>query len=103
MELSKTEYQVAEYISRGFLEKEIADQMFISPKTVHNHAYRIRKKWGARNAVDITRKFILSLDDPKKYFAALTFLLIQFHIVTFSPDMDLRRPVRTSVRVRTRK
>lgn len=41
-ELSNTEYRVAEFVAKGFSEKEIADKMFISPHTVHNHTYRIR-------------------------------------------------------------
>lgn len=102
MELSKTEYRVAEYISRGMLEKEIADKMCISPATVHNHAYRIRKKWGARNAVDIARKFILSLEDPKNFFMALLLCGVQVTTTLTSPDIDLRQPVRVSVRTSVR-
>lgn len=99
MELSKQEYVVAELLTRGKTEKEIACELFISPKTVNNHKTNIRKKWDARNAVDIARKFILSLDDPKQFFAAMVFLTLQFYITFTSPDMDLRRPTRTSVRV----
>jgi len=98
MNLSKTEYRVAGFIAQGLIEKEIAQEMFISQNTVHNHAYNIRKKWGARNAVDIARKFILSLDDPKQYFAAVFCLLIQLHVMTFMPDPDLRRPTKTTVK-----
>ena len=98
-ELSKREIRVAEYVTRGYLEKEIAEKMYISPRTVHNHTYRIRKKWGARNAVDIARIFILKLDDPKKFFTLLTFLMIQFHVVFTNPEIDLRKPGRTSTRV----
>lgn len=103
VELSKTEYQVAELVTRGYSEKEIACKLFISPKTVHTHTYNIRKKWNARCAVDVARIFILQLDNPKKYFTVLSFLIIQFHIITQCADMDLRRPARTSVRIaRTR-
>lgn len=102
MELSKQEYVVAELLTRGKTEKEIAGELFISPKTVNNHKYNIRKKWNARNAVDIARMFILSLDDPKKYFAVLVFMTIQFHIVIQCHKMELRRPTRTATRtVRT--
>lgn len=99
MELSKTEYRVAEYIARGLSEKEIADRMYISHKTVHNHTYNIRKKWNARCAVDVARKFILGLDNPRQFFKVLSFLLIQFNIVFTNPDIDLRKSIRTSTRV----
>ena len=99
MELSKAEYKVAELVARGLSEKEIASELFISPKTVHTHTYNIRKKWDARCAVDVARKFILSLDDPKKYFTVCAFLIIQSHVIFNCIYMDLRRPARTSVRI----
>jgi DNA-binding CsgD family transcriptional regulator len=100
MELTETEFRVAEFVAKGFSEKEIANQMYISPMTVHNHTYRIRKKWNARSAVDVARKFILA--NPQKFFTVMAFLTIQLHIVFHCADMDLRRPARTSVRtVRT--
>lgn len=99
MELSKQEYRVAELLTRGKSEKEIASRLFISPKTVNNHTYNIRKKWNARCAVDIARTFILNLENPKKFFTVLAFLLIQGNIVFAHPDMDLRRSTRTSTRI----
>lgn len=99
MKLSKQEYKVAELLTRGKSEKQIASDLFISPKTVNNHTYNIRKKWNARCAVDVARKFILSLDDPKSFFTVLIFLSLQGSIIFYSPDMDLRRPSRTTSRV----
>lgn len=113
--LTPTQYRVAEQVSRGLSEKEIGVKMFISEKTVHNHTYAIRKKWNARSAVDICRIFILSLDNPKQFFAyllllfselpvkqilySMMFLTIQFHIMVFDQDMDLRKPTRTNFRM----
>ncbi|WP_417868003.1 response regulator transcription factor [Xanthomarina gelatinilytica] len=99
MDLTQTEMKVAEYVTRGYSEKEIASEMFISPKTVHNHTYNIRKKWNARSAVDLARTFILNLENPKQYFAAIVALVIQFHIMINCETMELRRPVRTSARI----
>lgn len=99
MELTETEYKVAEQIARGFAEKEIAEKMCISPTTVHNHAYRIRKKWNARSAVDVCRMFILRLDNPKQFFAAILFLILQFNIILYCPTMDLRRSSRNGNRI----
>ncbi len=101
--LSKTEYRVAKRVARGLSEKEIAAELFVSEHTVHSHTYRIRKKWKARSAVDICRMFILKLDNPKHFFTALVFLSIQYNIIFNGEDMVLRRPVKTSVKVRTGK
>lgn len=96
MELSNQEYRVAELLTLGNTEKEIASKLFVSPKTVNAHTYNIRKKWDCRNAVDIARKFILRIDNPRQYFTALVCLLIQFHIIVNIETMELRRPARTS-------
>lgn len=96
--LSEREKEIAECVARGLSEKEIAAEKFISPITVHNHTANIRKKLNARSAVDIARQFILSLDDPKQYFAALTFLVIQVSISVDTPEIDLKRAPK-SVRV----
>src|SRR5690606_19709966 len=96
MDLSITEYKIAGEIARGNTEKEIADKFFVSPKTIHNHTYNIRKKWGARNAVDVARIFILNLDNPKQFFIAVTCLVIQFHIMGNLPEIELRRTTKTA-------
>lgn len=113
--LSQAQFRVAEQVARGLSEKEIGDKLCISPKTVHNHTYTIRKKWNARSAVDICRLFILSLENPKKFFAcfvvlfselpikqilySMMFLTIQFHIMIYDQGLDLRKPTRTNVRI----
>jgi len=104
MELTEREHEVAELVTRGYSEKEIADKLFLSPATIHNHTYNIRKKTGARSAVDIARNFILSLPDPKQFFLAAGFLMIQLYAIENCPDMQLRRPPSTRVtRIKTRK
>jgi DNA-binding CsgD family transcriptional regulator len=107
MKLTKTEHKIAELVTRGYSEKEIASQLYVSPKTIHNHTYNIRKKWDARSAVDVCRKFILSLENPKEYFAALFFLLIQINMTFASVDIDMRKTPRRSrtkiVRITSRK
>jgi DNA-binding CsgD family transcriptional regulator len=97
--LSKAELRVAEQIAWGHSEKEIADKLCLSVATVHNHAYTIRKKLKARGAVDVARAFILSLDDPKKYFLAAFFLLIQASIIADLPKMQLRRAPVSRVKI----
>lgn len=100
--LSEREYEIAEQVSRGLSESEIADKLFISPTTVHNHTYRIRKKWKAKSAVDICRMFILKLDDPKRFFAAMIFLIIQISITFDYNELDMRRPPQTRTRTSIR-
>lgn len=89
--VTATEYKIMGQLSRGFSEKEIAAQNFVSPKTVNVHTYNIRKKLKARGVSDVVRIFILSLEDPKKYFVVIAFLFLQGFIITSSLDVDLRR------------
>jgi len=60
--LSAREIQVAEMISRGMIEKEIADKIFVSPATVHTHARNIRIKLNLHNNADIAREYIVNYD-----------------------------------------
>lgn len=99
MDLTKTEYKVAGFVAAGYSEKEIADKMFVSPKTVHNHTYNIRKKLNARNAVDVARTFILNLDNPKQFFTVMAFLVMQLFIVFESVDVEMRRMTVKTVKV----
>jgi len=89
--LTEREREITEQIALGYSEKEAACRLFVSHVTIHNHTYNIRKKTNCRNNVDLVRKFILSLDNPKKYFAALLFLALQFGIIGFSMEEDVRR------------
>jgi len=43
-ELTSREQEVLELLARGFNNKKIADTLYISPKTVRNHVYRIFNK-----------------------------------------------------------
>lgn len=53
--LSKRETEVLRLVAAGHTDNEIADQLFISVKTVHSHLDRIRDKSGLRRRVDLTR------------------------------------------------
>ena len=90
--LTQTEIIVAHSVAQGFAEKEIADLMFISVHTVHTHARNIRRKWNARNIADVTRMYILSLDDPKLVMKAIVCLMIHVGITLFDAQPDMRRP-----------
>ncbi|MFA7266968.1 MAG: FHA domain-containing protein [Candidatus Nanopelagicales bacterium] len=61
--LSKRETEVLRLVAGGLTDGEIAEQLFISVKTVHSHLDRIRDKSGLRRRVDLTRLAIeLGLD-----------------------------------------
>jgi DNA-binding CsgD family transcriptional regulator len=99
--LSNREREVARLIAKGYSEKEIASKLFVSVDTIHSHAYRIRKKINARSAVDVCRKFILSLENPKQILFAFGFLMIQSStMVDF--DIDLRKPSRLRLKNQSR-
>ena len=96
--LTETERKVAKLVASGYTEEEIASKLFVTRDTVHSHTYRIRKKIGAKSAVDICRKYILDLENPKKFFIALACLVIQT-IISLQPEAELRKPVRTGTRI----
>jgi DNA-binding NarL/FixJ family response regulator len=51
--------QVAGFIALGYLNKETADELGISVKTVEKHRGRLMAAFGLRNTADITRFAIL--------------------------------------------
>jgi DNA-binding NarL/FixJ family response regulator len=51
--------QVAGFIALGYLNKETADELGISVKTVEKHRGRLMQAFGLRNTADITRFAIL--------------------------------------------
>ncbi|TVZ55629.1 regulatory LuxR family protein [Lutibacter sp. Hel_I_33_5] len=102
-QLTKQENKIAELISFGYSEKEIAAQLFIATSTVHTHAKNIRKKIDARSAVDVTRFYILQ--NPVKFFLSMFFLVVQSFMIATTSDYDMRKPrnqktARKTVRVR---
>jgi DNA-binding NarL/FixJ family response regulator len=53
--LGEREHQVLRLVAGGDTDKEIAQQLFISPRTVQNHLTRIREKTGLRRRAELTR------------------------------------------------
>ena len=53
--LSQREREVFLHLAEGKGIKEIADQLFISPKTVESHKYNIMEKLQAASVVDLTK------------------------------------------------
>ncbi len=53
--LSQREQEVFQLLAEGKSIKEIAGELFISPKTVESHKYNIMEKLQAASVVDLTR------------------------------------------------
>ena len=54
-ELSKREMEVLQLIASGKSDKEVADQLFISAKTVNTHKMHILDKLGLKNTAELVR------------------------------------------------
>lgn len=53
--LGEREYAVLELVAQGCTDKEVAERLFISPRTVQNHLTCIRRKTGAKHRSALTR------------------------------------------------
>jgi two-component system invasion response regulator UvrY len=53
--LTHRELQVMEMLARGMTNREVAEHLEISPKTVDTHRGHVMKKLGLRNNADLTR------------------------------------------------
>lgn len=52
-ELSKREIEVLQLIANGFTNKEIGEQLFISPRTVDTHRRNLLQKTGVKNSAGL--------------------------------------------------
>ncbi len=100
-QLTETENKIAHHIAQGYAGKEIADKLCVSSHTVHTHARSIRKKLKANNIADITRLYILSLDNPKLILKAFMFGIIQIGMILTATDVNARKPTNTTVSARS--
>lgn len=100
--LTKRESQIAELIAWGLTKKEVAEKLFISPRTVENTARSIYEKTGVTKANELSAwyfcsRFKISLDmSPLRrsvVAVGLLLLLIPREIIPNNDEM---------VRVRTR-
>lgn len=53
--LSKRETEILKNIADGLSNKEVAEKLFISPKTVDAHIYNIQTKLGLKSKVELVR------------------------------------------------
>jgi DNA-binding NarL/FixJ family response regulator len=54
-ELTKREYEVLEWVAEGKSNKEVADHLFISVKTVETHKMHILEKLGLKNTAEVVK------------------------------------------------
>ena len=53
--LGEREHEILRLVAGGCTDKEIAERLYISPRTVQNHLTRIREKTGLRRRAELTR------------------------------------------------
>ena len=53
--LGEREHEILRLVAGGGTDKEIAERLYISPRTVQNHLTRIREKTGLRRRAQLTR------------------------------------------------
>ena len=116
MNLTVRENQVAELISWGLSEKEIASKLFLSNDTVKTHKKNLMRKIQAHNIADVTRWFFSrthGIRFNKSQFArqiiAILFLSLSIGDIAGGDDMlrifRARRPgkrIETTIRSRRR-
>jgi len=54
-QLSTRELEVLRLVAMGYTDRQIAEEIFVSPRTVQNHLARIRDKTGLRRRSELTR------------------------------------------------
>ena len=57
--LSRREREIFDLVVRGMSGREIASALFISPKTVESHRYKINRKLGVRSVAELVRFAVL--------------------------------------------
>lgn len=57
--LTAREQEVLKLVAQGHTDKQIADLMYVSPRTVQNHLMRVRDKTGLRRRSELTRWAVL--------------------------------------------
>jgi DNA-binding CsgD family transcriptional regulator len=67
LDLTYRQTQVMGYIADGLLDKEIADILHISVRTVNKHVYLLLKELGARNRANAVKIYYLKIPTTKHY------------------------------------
>ena len=62
--LTKTERRVAEMVASGLTNREVAAQLFISPKTVEANLSKIYSKYGVRSRTELAARMAERVELP---------------------------------------
>jgi DNA-binding NarL/FixJ family response regulator len=56
VKLTSREVEITKLISEGLTSHQIADKLFISPRTVETHRANLMKKMGVKNSIELVKK-----------------------------------------------
>lgn len=56
--ITRREHQCAHYLLEGYTSKEIADKLYLSPRTVEVYLERLRARFGSKNKIQLARHII---------------------------------------------
>lgn len=86
------ERQIADLLARGFSEKEIAEQLCISPATVNNHTRNMREKLHVNKNTELILAYIadvnckkFSIPEIRKF--GVSVILILINICLFNKEI----------------
>jgi DNA-binding NarL/FixJ family response regulator len=54
--VTKREIEIIKLIAEGLTSQQMADKLFISPRTVETHRSNLMKKMGVKNSIELVRK-----------------------------------------------
>lgn len=81
------EHQIADLLARGFSEKEIAEQLCISPATVNNHTRNMREKLHVNKNTELILAYIadvnckkFSITEIRKFGVSVILILINIYL-----------------------
>lgn len=110
VELTKRELEIAELFAWGASKQEVAERLFISERTVENHARNIYEKTDCGKVNELSAwwfcvnfKISFSLSPLKRKIISLALLLISIPQIHGNNNDEMIRPARpnTSISART--
>ncbi len=63
--ITTREQQILEFLYKEFTNKEIAEKLFISPRTVDTHKRNLRKKLNVKSSVGLIKYYLNNVQDVK--------------------------------------
>lgn len=63
--ITKREQQILEYLYKELTNKEIADKLFISPRTVDTHKRNLRKKLNVKSSVGLIKYYLTHFEERR--------------------------------------